>query len=518
MKKGEEYEAIVERMDFPNRGVCFTDGKEIMVKNALPGQKIRLRISKKRSGRVEGRLLEVTEPSPQETDDPGCPAFGSCGSCLYRGFSEQAELAVKEGQVRRLLAAACPGDDLSWFEGILASPLRDEYRNKMEFSFGDAYKGGPLTLGMHCRGSFYDIVSAEDCRIVDEDIRMILRRVQAFCRDGGWPQYRRDHTGFLRNLLVRKAAATGEILVGLVTSTQVPEDWSDEAFLRAALGAEPSLAENAGLFGRITGVIHIWNDREADVIEDQGCDLLYGRPWIVEEVLGLRFRITPFSFFQTNTRGAEVLYSVVRDYVHSALEGGGAAGGPETGTPEGGCPDAARGEIFDLYSGTGTIAQILAPEFDHVTAVEIVPEAVGAAKENAAENGIENCEFLCGDVLKVVDELEGAPGVIILDPPRDGVHPKALPKILAFGARNIVYVSCKPTSLARDLPVMIEAGYRPVRGVCVDMFPGTGNVETVCLLSKLFEAKNHISVKVDMEEMDVTAAESKASYQEIQEW
>ncbi|MBQ4309152.1 MAG: 23S rRNA (uracil-5-)-methyltransferase RumA, partial [Lachnospiraceae bacterium] len=220
MKKGEEYEAIVERMDFPNRGVCFTDGKEIMVKNALPGQKIRLRISKKRSGRVEGRLLEVTEPSPQETDDPGCPAFGSCGSCLYRGFSEQAELAVKEGQVRRLLAAACPGDDLSWFEGILASPLRDEYRNKMEFSFGDAYKGGPLTLGMHCRGSFYDIVSAEDCRIVDEDIRMILRRVQAFCRDGGWPQYRRDHTGFLRNLLVRKAAATGEILVGLVTSTQ----------------------------------------------------------------------------------------------------------------------------------------------------------------------------------------------------------------------------------------------------------------------------------------------------------
>ena len=487
MKKGEEFEATVERMDFPNRGICVIDGKEVLVKNALPGQRIRLRISKKRSGRAEGRMLEVLEESPLQTEDPGCPAFGSCGSCLFRELSEDAELALKEAQVKRLLEAAV--GSLPWFEGIHASPLRDGYRNKMEFSFGDAYKGGPLTLGMHCRGSFYDIVSAEDCRIVDEDIRVVVRRVQAFCREGGWPHYRKDHTGFLRNLLVRKAAATGEILVGLVTSTQVPEGWDDEAFLQAVIGKVGDKAEitrkNEHIVGpkcKITGVIHIWNDREADVIEDQGCDLLYGRPWIVEEVLGLKFRITPFSFFQTNTRGAEVLYGVVRDYVRSALESEG-----ETGTAEGGSEraDKTHGEIFDLYSGTGTIAQILAPEFEHVTAVEIVPEAVEAAKQNAAENGLENCTFLCGDVLKVVDELEGAPGVIILDPPRDGVHPKALPKILAFGARHIVYVSCKPTSLARDLPVMMEAGYLPVRGACVEMFPGTGNIETVVLMSRV---------------------------------
>ena len=180
--------------------------------------------------------------------------------------------------------------------------------------------------------------------------------------------------------------------------------------------------------------------------------------------------------------------------------------------------DTTGKRLFDLYSGTGTIAQILAPVASQVTGVEIVEEAVEAARINAGLNGLDNCEFIAGDVLKVLDTLQSPPDLIILDPPRDGVHQKALEKIIRYGASRMVYISCKPTSLVRDLAVLQNGGYRVERASSVDLFPGTVHVETVCLLSKLSEAKNHISVKVDMDEMDLTAAESKATYQEIQEW
>ena len=215
--------------------------------------------------------------------------------------------------------------------------------------------------------------------------------------------------------------------------------------------------------GRIVGILHTVNDAVADVIKDDGTQILYGQDYFTESLLGLSFKVTPFSFFQTNSRGAEVLYETARTFLTDA--------------------GMKKGVVYDLYCGTGTISQLMAPVSEKVIGVEIVEEAVVAARENAQRNGIGNCEFIAGDVLKVLDEIEEKPDLIILDPPRDGVHPKALPKILRYGVEQILYISCKPTSLARDIPAFLDAGYRPVRGVSVDQFPWTANVETICLFS-----------------------------------
>ena len=291
---------------------------------------------------------------------------------------------------------------------------------------------------------------------------------------------------------MRKATKTGEILVDLVTTTQLQRP--DEAF-RCADG-EPDLVAIAfhntearitggrineeelldgfvktltalDLDGKFAGILHTHNDSVADVVKDEGTDILYGESFFYEELLGLRFKISPFSFLQTNSLGAEVLYDVARTYVGDlhATNGDGAT-------------------VYDLYSGTGTIAQILAPVAKKVIGVEIVEEAVEAAKENAALNGLSNCEFLAGDVLKVLDDIAEKPDYIVLDPPRDGIHPKALEKIIDYGVDRMVYISCKPTSLARDLEVLQARGYRVKRVRCVDMFPATVHVETVCLLSR----------------------------------
>ena len=223
------------------------------------------------------------------------------------------------------------------------------------------------------------------------------------------------------------------------------------------------------LTGTITGILHIKNDSVADVVKSDETVVLYGKDYFYEELLGLRFRISAFSFFQTNSRGAEELYRTVRRFTG------------ETSRDAQGQPDQV---IFDLYSGTGTIAQMLAPSAKKVTGVEIVEEAVEAAAENAARNGLHNCTFIAGDVLKVLDTIEEKADFIVLDPPRDGIHPKALEKIIAYGVERIVYISCKPTSLARDLEVFLENGYRAEKVTTVDMFSGTVHVETVCLLSR----------------------------------
>ena len=213
----------------------------------------------------------------------------------------------------------------------------------------------------------------------------------------------------------------------------------------------------------IVGILHIINDSLADVVQSDETRILYGRDYFYEDILGLRFKITPFSFFQTNSEGAEVLYSTARKYIG----------------------DTKDKVVFDLYSGTGTIAQVLASVAKKVIGVEIVEEAVEAAKVNAELNHLDNCTFLAGDVLKMLDELEEKPDYIILDPPRDGIHPKALKKIINYGVERMVYISCKPTSLARDLEVLLQNGYT-VEKVCgVDLFPMTVHTETVCLLSRI---------------------------------
>ena len=484
MKKGQIFESVIETVDFPDRGICHEEGTRISIKRTLPGQKVRYAIKKKRNGRAEGRLLEVLERSPFETAEHVCRHFGTCGGCVYQSVPYDRQLVWKEEQIRRIFKDVFEKYNQEFvFEGIHPSPVPAAYRNKMEYTFGDACKGGQMELGMHQQGSFYDIVTVDDCRITDPDFIKILMAVLEFFRSRQIPYYHRmRHEGYLRHLLVRKAAFTGEILVDLVTSSQfaagkVHETSEEPAEEGTAAECENALLEqfsetlrNLELEGKLTGILHTYNDSLADVVQNDRTDLLYGRDYIVEKLLGLSFKITPFSFFQTNSRGAEVLYSIVRDYIGSI--------------------DGA--DVFDLYSGTGTIAQILAPAAGKVTGVEIVEEAVEAARENAAFNGLENCTFLAGDVLKVIDEIEDKPDILVLDPPRDGIHPKAMPKLLAYDVDQIVYISCKPTSLARDLEAFFSHGYKVGKMCCVDLFPGTGNVETVCCL--YHQKKDFISV------------------------
>jgi len=354
---------------------------------------------------------------------------------------------------------------------IIPSPMQWEYRNKMEFSFGDEFKGGPLTLGLHKKGSTYDILTTADCRIVHPDFTLVLRTVLDYFTQNPMPYYHKlSHEGYLRHLLIRRSNATGELLVHLVTTSQTETDLEPLLERLLALEKKPDAEPEHGgtgtgrfneyLEGSIAGFIHIVNDSLADVVQCDKMDILYGRDYFYEEVLGLKFKVSSFSFFQTNTLGAERLYSVARDFIG----------------------DIKDMKVFDLYSGTGTIAQLLAPLAKKVVGVEIVEDAVAAARDNAVLNKLTNCEFIAGDVLKVLDEIEDKPDYIVLDPPRDGIHPKALKKILAYGVKNMVYISCKPTSLARDLEAFLEAGYRVDKVHCVDMFPNTVHCESVCSL------------------------------------
>ena len=454
MKKGQVFEGVIEKVAFPNKGHITVDGKTVIVKNGVPGQKVRFSVNKVRSGRAEGRILEVLEKSPLECE-PVCPHFADCGGCTYQNLSYEEQLNLKETQVKELLDGAIRDFGYEYvFEGIKESPNHYDYRNKMEFSFGDEVKDGPLALGMHKRGSFYDIVTVDGCRLTDGDFRKILRATLDYFTELGTPFYRKlQHTGYLRHLLVRKAARTGQILVSLVTTSQMDADlegWK-ETLLKLPLE------------GSFAGILHTTNDSLADVVQSDRTEVLYGEEYFYEELLGLRFRISTFSFFQTNSLGAEVLYETARGYVGETKDK----------------------VVFDLYSGTGTISQIIAPVAKKVVGVEIVEEAVGAAKENAEANGLHNCEFIAGDVLKVIDEITEKPDLIILDPPRDGIHPKALDRIINFGVDHLVYISCKPTSLVRDLVILQERGYKLERAVAVDMFPATANCETVAKLIRV---------------------------------
>lgn len=473
MKKGQVYEGRIETVEFPNKGKIYLpeEEKTVIVKNGVPGQKVRFSVNKIRKGKAEGRILEVLEPSEKEIP-PSCPHFGQCGGCTYQNLPYEEQLKLKEGQIKAMMDEAVDGPYI--WEGIQASPRKEAYRNKMEFSFGDEYKDGPLVLGMHKRGSFHDIVNVQECRIVDEDFRKILSCTLEYAKNSGLPYYHRmRHTGFYRHLLVRKAVKTGEILIDLVTTTQ--EEFLGHFDSQGWVETLRSLE----LSGRIAGILHTRNDSVADVVKDEGTDILFGEDYFYEELLGLRFKITPFSFFQTNSLGAEVLYEKARSYIGETKDK----------------------VIFDLYSGTGTIAQILAPVAKKVVGVEIVEEAVEAAKENARMNGLSNCTFWAGDVLKVIDELGEVPDLIVLDPPRDGVNPKALEKIIRFGVEKMVYIACKPTSLARDLEMLQGRGYQVERMGCVDLFPGTYHVETVCLLSnRKSKPDTHVDLTLDMED------------------
>ena len=525
MKRKELYKGIVtDRIYFPARAeveVVESDnrednGKTVLVKNVIPGQKIEFRLKKQSSG----NLINILEKSCYETEKR-CSVFGECGGCVYLPMNYTAQLEMKRKEIVRIMGTALdeihngaytgegetpyvPEDNEYFkisnelFDEAVPSPNVYEYRNKMEYSFGDEVKDGEIVIGMHRRNSKYAISPADECLIVHEDFNKIVRKTRQMANESKLDYY---HTmtreGVLRHLLLRRSAFNGEIMVAIVTTTSDSERTSEfiKKYKDALLESEMELE------GKIAGIMHIENDSVADAVKCDKLNLLYGKNYITENLLGLEFKITPFSFFQTNSKGAEKLYSVVRDMVYTdkMIENG------------------EKPVIYDLYSGTGTIAQMLAPVAKEVVGIEIVEEAVEAAKENANLNRLDNCDFLAGDVLTSLDDVEAKPDIIILDPPRDGVNAKALKKILEYGVENIVYISCKPTSLARDLKLFYKDGYRLVRGKVVDMFPGTGHVETVVkLVRKTPDA--YIDLKVDMGELDLTASEAKATYQEIKDY
>ncbi|MGU9539894.1 23S rRNA (uracil(1939)-C(5))-methyltransferase RlmD [Clostridium tepidum] len=451
MRKGKEYEFFIEETEFPGTGIAQKDGLPVYIKGTIPGQKVLAKVTKKRREYAQAKLLKIMENVDYAIENK-CPHFSQCGGCSIQYIPYKKQLELKETQLLKLFKNK--GIEGFEFLGIEKSPEEYEYRNKMEFTFGDMEKGGELTLGMHVKNRNFSIVTVDNCEIVDKDFRSILTTVVNYFNKKGLPKYRvMSHEGFLRNLVIRKAKNTGEILVNIVTTSQMEFDFKE--IVDILLSEEYK--------GQIKGILHTINDTLSDVVQIDKLDILYGRDYIIEELLGLKFKIATEAFFQTNSKGAEKLYSIVKDFLD----------------------DASSKVVFDLYCGTGTIGQIVAPKAKKVIGIELIEEAVKAANENAKLNGLNNCEFIAGDVAKVIKDVKQKPDIIILDPPRPGVHPVALEYVVKFEPKEIIYVSCNPKTLVDDLEYLINNGYKLEKVKGMDMFPHTAHVECVTLMSRV---------------------------------
>jgi len=455
VKKGNEYEFKIEKTEFPGCGITNHEGIKVYIKNAFPGQTVLARVTKKRKDHADAKLLKVLEAADYSRDAI-CQHFEDCGGCAAQNINYDQQLEFKKVQVLELFEKAGITD--FEFLGIKGSPEEYEYRNKMEFTFGDFRKGGELTLGMHVKGMSFGIINTEGCRIVDGDFRAILDTVVKYFRKKELSHYKIMSTeGYLRNLVIRKGKNTGEILINIVTTSQIVFDFSELTEILKSLNYQ----------GKLTGIIHTINDGLADAVKTDSFEILYGRDYIKENLFELEFIIKPESFFQTNSKGAEKLYGIVREFL----------------------VNVDSKVVFDLYCGTGTIGQIVASKAKKVIGIEIVEEAVKSANENAKLNGLDNCSFIAGDIAEVINTVKEKPDVIILDPPRPGVHPKALEYVINFNAKDIIYVSCNPKSLVTDLKVLIEKGYKVKQVELMDLFPHTPHVETVTLLTRNEETK-----------------------------
>lgn len=449
-RNNKQYEVVIEKTAFPGFGLATINEKKIYVKNTLPGQKLLVGGGRKKKGRFECKLLSLLEDVDYKVEAK-CPHFYRCGGCTHQFITYEKQLDLKKDQVLSLLEEG----EIEGYEflGIEESPDTFEYRNKMEFTFGDEKKGGELELGLHVKGSSFGIITVENCVLVDEDFRKILTIVIEYFREKKFPHYKiMSRIGYLRNLVVRKGINTGEIMINLVTTSQIDFDLSE---LRDIL-----LSQNYK--GKIESLLHSVNDSFSEAVIIDKLNILHGRDYIFDNVLGLTFKISPLSFFQTNTRGAESLYSIVREFMGSA----------------------DNKVVFDLYSGTGTIGQLAAANASKVIGVELIEEAVKSANENSKLNNLSNCEFLAGDVGVVVKSLNIKPDIIILDPPRVGVSSVALENVINFDAKDIVYVSCNPVSLVENLKELIIRGYIVEKIKLMDMFPNTPHIESVVKLSK----------------------------------
>lgn len=447
MKRNQEITVKIDRFRFPNKGIGNVEGKPVVIKHALPGETVLARVKRTRAEKAEAKPIRVLESAPHHVTPP-CRHYDDCGGCQRQQLIYEDQLALKSDAVRELL-----GWDAQVYDGIVPSPSVFHYRNKMEYSFGDAEKEGPMTLGMHRRGRFMDVINTDHCLIVHEDFNRIQEATLRFFEERNVKQYhRKKHEGILRHLVVRRGEKTGQLLVGLSVSD--PHAIDTEAYKKCLL--------DLNLDHEIVGILLLVNEDLGDVVKDGDVRVIHGRDFYEEELFDLTFRVSFFSFFQTNTSGAERLYAEaigLLDDHHDQV-------------------------IYDLYSGTGTIAQVLAKSARHVYGVEIVADAVAAAKENARLNALDNVTFLAGDVFETLPAIEEKPDLIVVDPPRVGLGQKAASRVAAYGVPQILYISCNPITLKEDLETMAEAGYRVKRAKTVDLFPHTYHVESIALLER----------------------------------
>ncbi len=386
-----------------------------------------------------------------------CPAADHCGGCIYQGVDYAEQYRQKDKAVRRLLDKHDIDEEV--YLGMEPAVCTGGYRNKMEYTFGDLEKGGELELGMHYKGRWMSILTTDECQLVPGPFNIILRSVLEFCRSKGYrPYHRKTHEGLLRNLVVRCGVRAGEMLVNIVTASDGKAEgqnafFDEEGFRDMLLGLDLDM--------QIVGILRTFNDSLADAVIDEGHKALYGRDYYNEEILGLRFRVKAFAFFQTNIDAVERLYSDVLEIV----------------------PDVCGKTVYDLYCGTGTISQLMASKAKAVYGIDIVEDSIEAARSNTELNGITNCHYICGDVKEKLDEIPEKPDVIVVDPPRVGIHDKAVAMLCRYGIDEIVYVSCNPKTLCINLDSFRANGYEIKSIRAYDNFPMTKHVEAVCLLS-----------------------------------
>jgi 23S rRNA (uracil1939-C5)-methyltransferase len=463
LRKEDIVELWVDRMAFGGQGVARMDGLVIFVKGAVPGDRVLARIIKKKKDYAEADLIEILDPSLDRVK-ASCPYNGFCGGCNYQHLDYSRQLRFKKDHVRDSMQRIGSVPDVL-IHDVIPSDKIFGYRNKMEFSFsdrrwlmpGEFVKGETdehFGLGLHVPGVFYKVIDMEGCLLQDDLGNGILRAVKDFVRTSSLPVYGlRSHEGFWRFLTLRRSAAHDEWLVNIVTSKEIKE-------------AVTPLAETLNReFGNIRTIVNNITSKQAAISFGEKEVILSGPGHISDRIGGCDFQISANSFFQTNTSGARRLYEKVVEYAGLS--------GKET--------------VLDLYSGTGTIPIFLSAMAREVIGIEIVESAVSDAKRNCRENHVDNCSFILGDIRKRLDDLRQKPDVIVIDPPRAGMHKDIPEKIMSMGVKKIVYVSCNPATMARDINTLLEK-YELVEIQPVDMFPHTYHIESV---AKLVLKKNH---------------------------
>jgi 23S rRNA (uracil1939-C5)-methyltransferase len=459
IKKGGLIELEITGMAFGGKGIAKVDGLAVFVEHAVPLDRVNARILKKKKSFAEAAVVEILEPSPYRTKPP-CEYSGFCGGCKWQFLQYDRQLHYKRQHVEESL------EHIGLIKGVSVHPVIPSgkifgYRNKMEFSCSDrkwllpsdfamGEKSMSFALGLHVPGTFDKVLDIRACLLQPEEGNMILEDAKAFMKNSGVPPYGiKSHEGFWRFLMLRNSAANGNWMVNMITSTENRKI------------VEPLAALLTEKYPGVVSVINNITSSKASVATGEYETVLAGSPYIRDKLGDFEFEISANSFFQTNTSGAEILYEKVKEF--AGLSGG------ET--------------VLDLYSGTGTIPVFLSADAGLITGLEIVESAVSDAKKNCLANGVSNCTFMLGDIRDSLSRVSGKPDVMIIDPPRVGMHKDVVRQVSDMAPRRIVYVSCNPATLARDLFVLKEH-YEVKEVQPVDMFPHTWHIESVARLEK----------------------------------